>query len=368
MNSVPEEQVKTCNDFSSMTYKANCPTALKKMLLKGSESEMQFVAQALQIETVHLADANSDENELVVLCLVRDGSEYISTFIEHHFRIGASHIVFLDNWSQDHTVARALAYPGVSVLKTPAAYKDFKQVMKTYLIRRFASEKWSLTVDIDELFEYPYYNSLTLCELLGYLNRKGFTAVVGQMLDMFPDSLLQDSENQECTDFSDTHCYFDTEDIRQTDYPECSRDGNTVSNPDIKFHFGGLRKRLFGLENVCLTKHPLIKLVPGLEPFFHNSHMIAGGMIADFSCILRHFKFLPRFRERVRLAVKRKNYYKDSYEYVRYQEKLGPGFDPDFKTRGMKRYSGTDALLAQGFIVASDHFRSRFSTDRQHTF
>src|SRR3712207_4931999 len=35
-------------------------------------------------------------DELVVVCIVRNGSPYIKSFIDHHLSLGVKHIVFLD--------------------------------------------------------------------------------------------------------------------------------------------------------------------------------------------------------------------------------------------------------------------------------
>jgi len=45
--------------------------------------------------------------DLVVVCPVRDGAEFVQQFIEHHSSLGAKHIVFLDNGSQDQTISKA---------------------------------------------------------------------------------------------------------------------------------------------------------------------------------------------------------------------------------------------------------------------
>ena len=41
------------------------------------------------------------QDDAVVLCVVRDGSEHIGKFIEHHRDMGVKHIVFPDNGSRD---------------------------------------------------------------------------------------------------------------------------------------------------------------------------------------------------------------------------------------------------------------------------
>ncbi len=126
------------------------------------------------------------ENELIVLCLVRDGLPWVKSFIEHYFSLGVKHIVFLDNDSTDDTVGACSHYDGVTVLRTKAPFRVHEGDMRQYLVDRFGKGRWTLSVDIDEFFDYPFSGVVALGSLLGYLNNKSYTAVMARMLDMFP--------------------------------------------------------------------------------------------------------------------------------------------------------------------------------------
>src|SRR5215204_686752 len=94
-------------------------------------------------------------DELIVVCVVRNGRPYIKSFIDHYLYLGVKHIVFLDNGSEDGTtdVAVAQGQERVSVIQTKLPFKKYEFVMKQYLISRFGKGRWSLYVDIDELFD-----------------------------------------------------------------------------------------------------------------------------------------------------------------------------------------------------------------------
>src|SRR5215210_6883062 len=95
-----------------------------------------------------------DTNELVVLCLVRDGRPYVRSFVEHYLSLGAKHIFLLDNGSTDGTLEVASEHESVTVFQSTLPFKDYQSTMKQYLVERFARGRWSLSVDIDELFDY----------------------------------------------------------------------------------------------------------------------------------------------------------------------------------------------------------------------
>src|SRR5262249_61669741 len=87
---------------------------------------------------------NYSDDELVVVCVVRNGCIYINSFIKHYFTLGVKHIVFLDNGSSDNTIKLASTYSNVTVLKTDLPYSKYENVMKDYLVPRCQIGIWNL--------------------------------------------------------------------------------------------------------------------------------------------------------------------------------------------------------------------------------
>src|SRR5215208_1542844 len=142
-----------------------------------------------------------EEDELVVVCLLRDGRPYVKSFIEHYTSLGIKHLFFLDNRSTDGTVEALKQYDNVTVLQTTLPFKRYQVSMRQYLIERFGKKgRWCLYADIDELFDYPYSDVVSLGTLLGYLNERSYTAVAAQMLDMFPEEPLSGSTSANLPD------------------------------------------------------------------------------------------------------------------------------------------------------------------------
>src|SRR5262249_23701739 len=111
-------------------------------------------------------------NDCVVVCLVRDGASYVDGFIDHYLRLGAAHIVFLDNASSDGTRAKLVGRERVSVFSCDLPYRQHKLALKRWLVRRFARGGWGLCVDIDEHFDYPASARLQLSAFVGYLSAR----------------------------------------------------------------------------------------------------------------------------------------------------------------------------------------------------
>ena len=144
--------------------------------------------QAIHNSIEHLYGPDSVDlrnDELIVLAQVRNSRPYVKAFVEHYSSMGVKHMVFLDNGSTDGTVEALKEYDNVTVLRTTLPFRTHNVAMRQYLIERFGRRRWSLLVDVDELFDYPFSDVVGLGALLRYLNENRYTAMVAHMLDMF---------------------------------------------------------------------------------------------------------------------------------------------------------------------------------------
>src|ERR671921_420901 len=238
------------------------------------------------------------EDELVVVCLVRDGRPYVKSFVEHYRSLGAKHLFFLDNNSTDGTVEALQNYNNVTVLQTLLPYKEYHLLFKQYLVGRFGKkDRWSLCVDMDELFDYPYSDVVGLNSFLSYLTEKSYTAVAAQMLDMFPEEPLSGREgNLQDEPLKERHRFYDISNIsRRSNKRRHYRHNNTLENGDIVMFSSGIRGAIFGDNRSLLTKHPLVFLDGKVKPLHPGPHWVANAKIADISCVLLHYKFLDGY-------------------------------------------------------------------------
>src|ERR671920_1568930 len=178
------------------------------------------------------------EDELVLLCLLRDGRPYLKSFVEHHFSMGVKHMFFLDNGSTDGTVDALKEYENVTVLRTGLPFERYELSVRQYLVERFCQKgRWCLYADMDELFDYPYSDVVSLDSLLRYLNERSYTAVVAQMLDMFPEKPLSDVSSDEDERLKEVYRFYDISNVRQQNYwedPHVSGTGNVLANEEVE--------------------------------------------------------------------------------------------------------------------------------------
>jgi hypothetical protein len=219
-----------------------------------------------------------DLEELLVISVVRNGELYIPSFMDHYRSLGVKHFVFLDNGSTDRTIEMLCAQDLVTVLQADAPYKNYENTMKRYLAERFSSGRWNLCADIDELFDYPFSEKLSLRDFLRYLNQNKYTAVAAQMLDMFSEVPLNKLESKPDDMVKKKYRFYDISCIEKEDYP-----WSEYSNPEIKMHWGGIRKLVFGTNN-GLTKAVLVFMDGKVRPFI-TWHHARGARMADVSCL-----------------------------------------------------------------------------------
>lgn len=291
------------------------------------------------------------KNEVIVLCLVRNGDLYIKEFIEHYLKLGAKHIVFLDNKSTDKTIEIAKKYESVSIFETTLFFGRINCMrMRDYLINRFAKHRWSLCVDIDEFFDFPFSDQLRLEGLVKYLTKNGYTALPAQMLDMFGVNIVRRRKKKfNLRDYK----YYSLEGLIKKDY--FFEDGSVFATP-IKIHSGGIRAKLFGTKDLCLTKHPLI-LNDERTKRGKLGHFLMKGKIADISAVLFHYKFTDDFFAKTQEAVKGGQYYKNSAEYKRYFDKIKDRRVLRLKDKNSKKFESISELLENNFLAQSERFK-----------
>src|ERR687889_1852938 len=164
-----------------------------------------------------------EPDELVVVCNVRDGRPYVKSFVEHYRSLGAKHLFFLDNGSTDGTAEALKNYDNTTVLRSKLPWKEYEVLFKRHPVGRFGKkDRWCLYADIDELFDYPYSDVIGLGSLLRYLNGNSYTAVVTQILDMFPEEPLSGSRAGTVPDepLKQRHRFYDISNLRRESIEE----------------------------------------------------------------------------------------------------------------------------------------------------
>lgn len=295
----------------------------------------------------------ADPSRLLVVCLVRDGEGHVETFVEHHLRLGAAGIVLLDNGSVDRTIERAAVLDRVTVLACGLPYKTHSYAYKRYLVERFGEGGWCLLADIDERFDYPGSDRLPLEDFLSYLNAHGFTAVMAQMLDLFPDGppASWPAGGRELIEAS---VWYDLSAVGRRP-PGRARRVNRFADSEMSFFAGGVRSQAFSADPI-LTKFSLLRRMGKSGPVLESAHLCRGASVADVNGVLLHYKYDRSFAERCAAAVREGNFFGNSAAYKLYLQALERTPELSLRRPTARRYHGPMELVEQGFLRASGRY------------
>ena len=304
-----------------------------------------------------------DKNEFVVVCLVKNGIEYLDSFLKHYRQLGAKHFFFIDNNSDDCTVSYLSEFDDVTVYSTYLQHKKYECEIRRVIIEEHCQGRWCLNVDIDEFFDFPHSDLISMDGLLKYLDKNNYTSLVAYMLDMFarettfaPYAL---NEN-----LLEKYCYYDISHLHKNKYfthfkPLCNY--NSLGNHGMKYYYGGIRDKHFKTNSsrYLLIKHPLIFIDGKLEPVT-NPHYCNKSHVADISGVLRHYKFITSFKDKVKVLCKDLVYYAQK-EYEAYSRVINESESLSLFSENAKKFNHVNELLECEFIQASNQYLNYFN-------
>lgn len=294
-------------------------------------------------------------DEVTVVTLVRDGAYYLPAFFDHYRNLGIRHFVFIDNGSCDDTLEMIRAQPGTVILQSLLPWGAFENDFRRYAAERYCRDRWCLFADMDEVFDFEGRAEIGLSGLIRYLHQHGVTALMAQMLEMFPKAPLSEVADLPYDQVLKQFHHCDISAVRAVDYASPQTgfsyylQQNTLDNPDTQILFGGIRGKVFG-ENCCLSKHPLVFVADGVAPGLHP-HCASQVRVAGFAALIKHYKFAndAAGRDRASIATASINHGEDRLRASRMEN------TPDLSlwSDTAQDFPGIHALQQQGFLMKS---------------
>jgi len=190
-----------------------------------------------------------------------------------------------------------------------------------------------------------------------YLNKKNFTAVVTQLLDMFSEKPASHLGVKLEEKIKSVYQYYDISNIKKVRYNSSdfvAKYGNLNESSSEKnaLYFGGIRKTLYG-NDCLLTKHSLF--LPGKSmDIFPHSHFVNNARLADVSCVMLHYKLISNALD---MALQNKNYfpgceqgYSDFIDFIKN--------NPDYKIKRdtAVKLQDVNELVENGFLFTSEEY------------
>lgn len=299
-------------------------------------------------------------DEVLAIVLVRNGSYYMDAFFEYYRALGIKHFAFIDNGSTDDTIARLRAEPGVMIDQCALPLAGYEDLLRQYPAETYGKDRWCFYIDMDEVFDFEGREEIGLSGLIRYLEGQGATAMVSQMLEMFPKAPLNAMADLSYQNALSEFVYFDISTIDRYDYHSADipfsalLTGNRVPDPAIQFYFGGVRGKVFG-EACCLTKHPLVFNAPDVTPAPHP-HLSQGVRCGDITGVVKHYKFAGNTvaRDAASLASGDLAHGEDAARAA----VLSEAPDVTLFSLEARRWNRVPLLVRAGFLVSSERYRA----------
>lgn len=303
-----------------------------------------------------------EEGQCIIVCLLKDGEEHLPAFLKHYRELGIAHFFFIDNGSEDNTLSILSDETDVTIYQTVLPHKYFEIEIRRHIVEKHCTGRWSLVVDIDELFDFPLADKYSFNEFLNYNRINGFNAVAAYMLDMFSTegNMIYDSEG---LDLKATFKHFDISNVRRSSYFDswnvAYNQWNSIKNEAVCSYWGGVRKSVFkGIKHdTILLKHPLIFLDGHIRPIT-NAHFSDRIVLSDVTSVLYHYKFVPSFADKVNEINNKHNYVQFSQdEYRAYYKYLLRNKTISIKTANATILKHVNELIENGFLIVSDRYK-----------
>lgn len=291
-------------------------------------------------------------DSILLFSTFRNEKVRLPFFLRYYRELGVDHFLFVDNDSDDGGREYLAQQPDVSLWTTKASYKRarFGADWLNLLQRKYGHGHWSLVVDADEFFVYPFCDTRPLRALTDWLDTSGIRSFPAMMLDMYPKGPYASHAYREGQDPFDLATWFDSGNYTLSRNP-------TYGNLWIQ---GGPRARMFFADNPAeapaLNKIPLVKWRRDYA-YVSSTHMLLprglnlvydewGGEKAS-GCLL-HPKFLDVLAEKTEEEMVRNQHFAGSKEYVAYHEGLRTS--PDLWCKWSEKYINWRQLEILGLM------------------
>ena len=289
----------------------------------------------------------------LLMTMGRDENSRIPYFLDYYRRLGIDHFLFVDNQSETPMAEILTGEPDVSLWFTDEAYQEtrFGVDWMNALLGKYAVGHWTMTVDLDEFFVYPFMGQRSYGELLSFLDDSQKSSFFTLLVDMYPEGSIA-SAHVPVGESPLAHApYFD-----RTGYYQIK------GSHEDTYVRGGPRLRAFNSKDYELAptvqKTPLVKWRQKFA-YYLSTHVAYPAFLNhahkkhhDPTGALLHFKFVSSFQQKIDYAIKHKNHYEDSVEYEKYLEKLRTSENFSLFSPVSEKYQGPESLIQANLMTS----------------
>ena len=321
---------------------------ISRILKNQLKRKIAFVISSYKLKSVSNKITEYSQGELRLFVMARNESLRLPYFLDHYFDKGVDRVFLIDNNSTDGTVDIAQSYENVHVFQTKESFRNYSNWMEI-LLERYGKGHWCVAADVDEILNYPHSESISIRQLTQFLDQQGDTALQCLFLDMYSDKPINKNTYRASEDPLDVCSYFDP------DYGEEPRVW-TNKKTHNKFvgtrFFGNMRKRVFNLNNISLSKISLFKYDTDVFAV-RGMHGMDGVTFSAIQGATMHFKYLQDFNERVVTEVARGEHEGNAADYKNYARKVDENADLNCHYEGSIKFIDSSQLVELGIMKSN---------------
>ncbi|GAA6209774.1 glycosyltransferase family 2 protein [Cognatishimia sp. WU-CL00825] len=322
------------------------------MRLSRKRRIVRSVRKARQLRCKQDNTGRIQNDDVLLVSTIRNEAIRMPYFLQYYRDMGVNHFLFVDNDSTDGLMDLVGDMPDVSVWFTKSSYKsaNYGVDWMNWIKRKYAHGHWTLVVDPDEFFVYPFCDSRPIRALTDWLDNSSLRSFSAMLLDMYPKGRLDEFPYAPGQNPMEIAAWFDAGNYTISKNPQY---GNLwiQGGPRARAFFADAPKKAPALNKIPLVKwdrdYTYVSSTHNLLPRGLNlTYEKWGGEKA--SGILLHAKFLDTFAAKAAEELSRKQHYANSVEYTTYAAQLKD--NPDLWCKWSEKYINWRQLEILGLM------------------
>jgi hypothetical protein len=319
--------------------------ARKRWLVRAIRKRRELRIVTTRIDAIKPAD-------ILLFSTLRNERVRLPYFLDYYRNLGVNHFLIVDNDSQDGSREYLESQGDVSLWHSAHSYKRarFGVDWLNWLQMRYAHDHWSLVVDPDEFFVYPFCDVRPLRALTDWLDASSIKSFSAMLLDMYPKGPIDAQPYREGQDPFEIAQWFDSGNYtiaRNAGYGNLWIQGG----PRARTFFADAPERAPALNKIPLVKwhrqYAYTSSTHTLLPRGLNLVYDEWGGEKASGCLL-HAKFLDTFAVKAAEEMERGQHYANSHEYKAY--KAGLDASPDMWCKWSEKYINWRQLEILGLM------------------
>jgi hypothetical protein len=185
----PVEHALDWERLNKPTFAENTFQRLREPLFRMRAKRLQI---GVDLHVVRREAMPLAPDEVLLICVLRNASKYIPSFLAHYRSMGLRRFAFVDDQSDDETRTLLLQEDGVDIFESNVRYGAAARglIWRDMLVDLYGRNRWYVSVDVDEYLVFPDFENRPLIAFIADLRKHSLRRSLAVMLDIYPETPL----------------------------------------------------------------------------------------------------------------------------------------------------------------------------------